>query len=125
MPCFSAKSSKHNIQTTTYDTSFIVTKSDVDGSYDHDPKGSFRIGIDYDRELLLCEHKDSQGAILKLAGESASNLMMEVVKRGLISLIEHAAYLGREISKAEIALKIGHDYQQDEPWEIDSATDPR
>jgi dihydropteroate synthase len=34
---------------------------------------------------------------------------------GLISRMEHATYLGSELEKAEIALKLGKNYVQDFP----------
>ena len=32
---------------------------------------------------------------------------------------EHAAYLGKELEKAEIALKLGKQYVQDDPLDLD------
>jgi len=38
----------------------------------------------------------------------------EIVGSGLVSELSHAAYLGREIQKAEIAIKTGRGYIQEE-----------
>ncbi|MDM7911512.1 MAG: DUF4346 domain-containing protein [Methanotrichaceae archaeon] len=35
--------------------------------------------------------------------------------RGLVSRLDHAGYLGRELEKAEAALHLGRRYIQDEP----------
>ena len=37
----------------------------------------------------------------------------EIVKRGLISQLDHAAYLGRELATAERSLQTGEPYIQD------------
>jgi dihydropteroate synthase len=41
-------------------------------------------------------------------------LIQEIIERALISRLDHAAYLGREIEKAMIALKYNLKYSQDE-----------
>jgi dihydropteroate synthase-like protein len=51
---------------------------------------------------------------LKFRGVSARGLYLEIIQRGLIRNPEHAAYLGREMGKAEIAFKTGKNYVQDE-----------
>ena len=38
-----------------------------------------------------------------------------ILRLGLVSSLEHAAYLGRELAKAEIALSLKKSYEQDEP----------
>jgi dihydropteroate synthase len=38
-----------------------------------------------------------------------------IIKKGLVSRVEHAAYLGAELQKAEISLKLGKNYLQDFP----------
>jgi dihydropteroate synthase len=39
----------------------------------------------------------------------------EIVSRGLVTRLDHAGYLGRELEKAEIAIGLGRSYSQDEP----------
>jgi len=46
------------------------------------------------------------------AGQAAL-LAVTVVERGLITRLDHAAYLGRELAKAEISIKTGALYEQD------------
>jgi len=36
-----------------------------------------------------------------------------VIQEGLVTQLDHAAYLGRELAKAEIALQTGSHYEQD------------
>jgi len=72
-----------------------------------DPKGDFRIWIDKDR--IVCSHKD-----VSIVGKDAKSIVDTVINLGLVSRLDHAAYLGRELKKAEIALKLGKNYIQDE-----------
>ncbi|MBU4266064.1 MAG: dihydropteroate synthase-like protein [Candidatus Altiarchaeales archaeon] len=50
---------------------------------------------------------------LRFRGTRAKDLYIEITKRGLVENAEHAAYLGRELTKAEIALVLGKNYMQD------------
>lgn len=112
---FAAKSSKMNIQSVHLDSSYEKAEEGVAG-YTPDPKGCFRIGIDSSLARILCEHKSNEGIVQRLSSERAYPMLKEILKRDLVGSIEHAAYLGAELARAEIALQLGHDYQQDEGW---------
>ncbi len=47
-----------------------------------------------------------------VTGKSAKAICDTIVREGLISRLDHAAYLGRELQKAEIALKNDLEYEQ-------------
>lgn len=112
---FAAKSSTHNIQSVDTDAQYAVADFET-GSHTPDPKGSFRIGIDRSSNRILCEHRDNEGKVQRLASQQMHALLREILSRKLVGSIEHSAYIGAELSKAEIALRLGHDYQQDEDW---------
>ncbi|MDH5199722.1 MAG: DUF4346 domain-containing protein, partial [Candidatus Bathyarchaeota archaeon] len=38
-----------------------------------------------------------------------------IIRRGLVGNLDHAAYLGKELTKAGVALRLGRSYVQDEP----------
>jgi dihydropteroate synthase-like protein len=73
-----------------------------------DPAGSFRIGVA--KGKIVVRH-DS----VTLLGRSALELLAEIVDRGLVTRLDHAGYLGRELERAETALRLGRSYFQDEP----------
>jgi dihydropteroate synthase-like protein len=50
---------------------------------------------------------------LRFVGSSAEAVYKEIFSRKLVKSLSHAAYLGRELAKAEIALKLGKNYVQD------------
>jgi len=52
---------------------------------------------------------------LRFRGNNAKGLYKDILSRNLIQDYTHAAYLGMELGKAEIALKLGKNYIQDEP----------
>jgi dihydropteroate synthase len=46
-------------------------------------------------------------------GVTADRVFTKIVEMGLVSKLDHAAYLGSELAKAEIALRTGKEYIQD------------
>ena len=64
--------------------------------------------------LIVCEHYENSGRLAHvIEGRSAALIASSAVERGLVTQLDHAAYLGRELAKAELALKTGIEYEQD------------
>jgi dihydropteroate synthase-like protein len=81
-----------------------------------DEKGLFKIAVDHDNETIVAIHipdsqQDKPSVIIK--GKTAENIFSKIEEMNLITRLDHAAYLGRELAKAEIALKTGKEYIQD------------
>jgi dihydropteroate synthase-like protein len=81
-----------------------------------DEKGLFKIAVDHTNGTIVAIHiPDSQqnkpSVIIK--GETAENIFSKIEEMNLITRFDHAAYLGRELAKAEIALVTGKEYIQD------------
>ncbi|MHA1720655.1 MAG: dihydropteroate synthase-like protein [Promethearchaeota archaeon] len=81
-----------------------------------DPKGYFKIYIDEEKNQILITHFNNSvnfmDATLTLVGDNAESLYKTIISRKLVSRLDHAAYLGKELIKAELALKIGIPYSQ-------------
>jgi len=78
-----------------------------------DPAGYFIITVDHERGVIIVEFR-GRDKVIRLEGRHALSLAREVVRRtGITS--EHSAYLGYELGKAELALRLGRTYTQDEP----------
>lgn len=76
-----------------------------------DKMGSFKIMVeDGQIKAVLYQGMEPRTA---LTSDSAKKLYEEIINRNLVSRLEHAAYLGAELQKAEIALRTGKDYVQD------------
>lgn len=79
-----------------------------------DPAGYFVAFIDRVRGLLSLEHYQNNGVLTTIVeGRSAAEIYMPAIERALISRLDHAAYLGRELARAEHALSSGETYVQD------------
>jgi len=79
-----------------------------------DPAGYFVVYVDRRRDLLSLEHY-SKGGILNtvIEGNSAAKVYIPAIEKGLVSRLDHAAYLGKELARAELALRSGEPYVQD------------
>jgi tetrahydromethanopterin S-methyltransferase subunit A len=79
-----------------------------------DPSGYFVIYVDRGREMLSLEHYLNNGVLdAVIEGVSAAELYTPAIDRGLISRMDHAAYLGRELARAEESLHSGKPFVQD------------
>lgn len=79
-----------------------------------DPAGYFVVYPDPRKRALLVEHFANHGVLdCVLSGRTPAAIYAEIVERGLVSRLDHAAYLGRELARAEHALETGEAYVQD------------
>ena len=83
-------------------------------AYKPDPVGFFRITVDRSSGSITALYEGRKGKIL-LRGADAASIIRCVLDMGLASTPEHVAYLARELTKAEVALRVGKSYVQDEP----------
>jgi thymidylate synthase len=76
-----------------------------------DPMGYFRITLD-GKEILV-EHRFEDVTLKEYRGKKAERLQHEIARDVALSDINHAIYLGRQLAKAEMALKDGREFVQD------------
>lgn len=81
-----------------------------------DSAGSFRVTVDRTEGNIIAVHykslnMDKPNVIIK--GKNAKYIYTSIMERGLVYRLDHASYLGSELTKAEIALQTGKEYIQD------------
>lgn len=82
-----------------------------------DTEGMFKIAIDRKEETIVAIQFTSetmQKPINIIKAKTAEAAYSMIVRLGLVSRLDHAAYLGSELKKAEVALKTGKEYIQDD-----------
>lgn len=72
----------------------------------YDPKGNFRIGIEGD--MIVAELNGHA-----IRGSRWQDVLSTILSQGNVSLLDHAGYLGRELYKAELAIRYGRSFEQD------------
>ena len=93
-----------------------------------DPKGYFLIFVDKKKKIIevgYCKFTklgnspiNDMVAIIK--GKTAIEIVNTLIREKFISTLQHAADMGIELHKAELALKYGIKYTQDKDLEIES-----
>jgi len=94
----------------------VIVTSENNKPTELDSAGVFKIFTDRAEGVLVAVHYDSAQIdkpknIIK--GKTAESVYLKIMEMGLISKMNHAAYLGSELAKAEIALGTGKEYIQD------------
>ncbi len=107
-----------------WETSQITVQKYLTGKYTYhlaelDPRGNFIITVDFGLGDIVVEHtSQTNEKIGEYRAKSAAELRDILTKEKVISLIPHALDLGMELMKAEIALKTGSHYNQDQPLDF-------
>lgn len=80
-----------------------------------DKTGYFVILPQPNREVILVEHYSYDNTLLRaIEGKNARSLYWTIVENGWATQLDHAAYLGEELARAELSLQLGFKYVQDE-----------
>jgi tetrahydromethanopterin S-methyltransferase subunit A len=79
-----------------------------------DKHGYFVIIPKTSNKMIFVEHYSSNDQLLHMIkGENARNIYLTIIENGWVSEMGHAAYLGKELTKAEMSMKLGFKYIQD------------
>lgn len=89
-----------------------------------DPSGFFIVLPQMETGLIVCEHYKNNGQLAHvIEGREAAPIVSTAIEKGFVTLLDHAAYLGRELVKAEVSLASGIPYEQDTPLKNLSSDD--
>ncbi|MBI2084323.1 MAG: hypothetical protein HYT70_01790 [Candidatus Aenigmarchaeota archaeon] len=91
-----------------------------DPEIDSDPRGVVNIAvIDGSIKVKLQDLKTGD-LLFEADGKTAKELMYKIKHFKLISRTDHAAFVGSELAKAEMCMKLGIEYKYDNPIELPS-----
>ena len=93
---------------------------EVEGQYNEikdwamDPKGYFLIRVNKEENKVEVGYCPETNKItVKIEGKKPQDIFFKAIQLGLISRLDHAAYFGKELEKAFLALKYNLKYEQD------------
>ena len=95
-----------------------ITASRQDIYWKEDPKGFFTIKPFPEEGIIKVRYYKNHKLVLLIVGKTPEELYHKIMLMGLISRLEHAAYLGKELEKAYLALKYNIEYAQDDNLDI-------
>lgn len=89
-----------------------ATKEDAE--WEKDPLGYFLIEPRPKEDLIYIHYYNNQGEYLQsVCGNTTQEIYYTLLRLNLISNLQHAAYIGAELQKAEYSLKNNTPYVQD------------
>lgn len=90
----------------------VIAADNVTHALVNDKAGYFRISIN--ERGIAAEHYNSKDELLRIIeGSGARSICLTLIRNGWVSKLDHAAYLGRELTRAELALRNGSEFIQD------------
>jgi tetrahydromethanopterin S-methyltransferase subunit A len=79
-----------------------------------DKAGFFIIHPKPEADWLIVEHYQNSGeSTCVIEGTDPAAICAEIINRRLVSQLDHAAYLGRELERAKLSIKLGFAFTQD------------
>jgi tetrahydromethanopterin S-methyltransferase subunit A len=101
----------------------ILAEASPTDAWEFDPAGYFVVLVNRPEQKLRAEQYSHDHRLLRVfEGRTAEALAHTIVREGQVTVLAHAAYLGRELAKAESALRLGLDYEQDVSLRAGGAT---
>ncbi len=92
----------------------IQAALEEDGAMDR--LGWYKILVDRTNDDIVAIHFDrSESPDAVVRGKNAQEVYQTIIREGLVGRLDHAAYLGKELHKAELAVILGRSYVQDDP----------
>lgn len=80
-----------------------------------DQSGYFVILPQPDRGTILVEHYSYDNALLRvIEGKNARSIYWTIIENGWVTQLDHSAYLGKELARAELSMQLGFRYVQDQ-----------
>ena len=97
----------------------LVLPRDTRYSAKSDKTGRFKISLE--EQSIAVEHYSGKNELLRvIEGKTARDICLAIIRNGWVSRLDHAAYLGRELARAETALREGRSFKQDSVEPVDA-----
>lgn len=88
----------------------------------YDPRGYFVVTLDRSAgEIVIRHYLPDNTPAHEMRGRSGETMLLGLLREQLVSQLSHAGYLGAELAKAEAALRLGLEYEQDRPLRAEAA----
>ncbi len=111
---FKAKGKTHQ-KKPLIDEKNAIFINDINSDYIPDEQGYFKIYINhYNNNIYVLFYSNNHKILKTIIGRNAEAISKKIISLNLINNLSHINYLGRELYKAELCLKLGKPFIQDE-----------
>ncbi|MCL5958353.1 MAG: DUF4346 domain-containing protein [Chloroflexi bacterium] len=96
-------------------STITVVRAGKPGKAEIDEAGYFVIVPQLAKGRIVAEHYSYDNSLLHvIESTNATSLYWTIIENGWVTQLSHAAYLGRELTKAELSIKLNFKYVQDD-----------
>ncbi len=91
-----------------------IIRAEPPAKIEMDKAGYFVILPQPERQVIVVEHYSYDNTLQRvIEGQDARSIYWTIINNGWVTQLSHAAYLGKELAKAELSIKLGFKYIQD------------
>jgi len=91
-----------------------VIEAHSPGEVKMDRAGYFVVVPGKGESKIVLEHYSNKNELLRvIEGKRAEDIYRTVIENGWVDDLGHAAYLGKELARAELSMKLGFRYKQE------------
>jgi len=99
----------------------LIKAQKISSEWKLDRKGYFLIDPRTDEGLIYAHYYVNKEYVKSIVGNCAESIYYTILREDMVSSLMHAAYLGSELQKAELHLKLKNSiYVQDKPLELNN-----
>ncbi len=110
----SSKCGCHDVNEGNRKSDEPITNANENSPVKMDKAGYFVLYPQNKKRTIIVEHYSYDNKLQHtIEGDNAKSLYMQIVDNKWVSLLSHAAYLGKELEKAELSIKYAFKYEQD------------
>lgn len=99
-----------------------VPRMFFDPDRDSDPRGVVQVNVVEGRIKAKLLDTNTGRQLFEIDGKTARELLYKLRHYNLISRVDHAAFIGSELAKAEVCIKMGIEYKYDNPIRLPNNT---
>lgn len=113
--CTSSRSEVHTEETKSVQVSPVtVIEAKGHTKAEMDKAGYFVILPRPEKGIIMVEHYSYDNKLQRaIEGRDARSIYSTIIENGWVTQLSHAAYLGKELAKAELSMKLGFKYVQE------------
>ena len=90
----------------------VIAAKNIDYELLADKAGNFFVSIK-DKKIVVEQYSAKNDLLRVIEGHTARDLCITLIRNGWVSKLDHAAWLGRELLRAELSMQTGKEFMPD------------
>jgi tetrahydromethanopterin S-methyltransferase subunit A len=90
----------------------VIAAKNIDYELQADKAGNFFVSVK-DKKIVVEQYSAKNDLLRVIEGHTARDLCITLIRNGWVSKLDHAAWLGRELLRAELSMESGDEFMPD------------